>query len=401
MSEPVITRIGTGKPEELRKQLTNEASNFFTQIKPPISPQDPLVQKLLKLVEGGENVYPHNFNTRTPEAMGITLADLRRLQLGAEFLSLMITVRDSGGNEVQLIPGEFNAWQGIATGGTVPAGPSLPIDKWAASINVAIQDSGPRYVAGDQTFHIESPTGSKRIVRAGRTATREYGDLSYGSTEIIDNDKGSPTYGHPANMGDGAQDVWIPKPILEELAAGKPYYGPVTIKLRTEGTRSDPQIFLGATSREAILAESKNWQAGETQEISALAGEKFTPPIPLQKSLIDNLNNSKTVYTPMNGPQYQAWKYALSDDATLRTISPLAWIENQFGDMKKFQDLFPENGNQKLTREAYESVMKANNTIEKLAPTILEQIEAIPKIPPMPLETGEPRPERERSERAR
>ena len=352
--------------------LTDPTSEFYTGKKAQtagLTPESPLVQKLLLLAEGGTNVYPDNFNTRTQAELPITVDELRSLGMATETLAMHIAVKDSKGAQVDLNPSEFNAWQGtvkaIGTLGAT-AEPDQPIDSWARVRNVQLQDRGPTYSVGDlaqggQQFHIESPAGSKRMVAGGRIMTREYG-INYGSENIIDADKTSPTFGHPIVVGnDGALDVNIPSETLKEIAAGKPYYGPVQIKMRMEDdARSDPKVFFLSNPAEAIRAESQNWQEENRTPRSDVRGVHFDPPIELQDGLFNSMEKEKTGYVALSGAQYQAWKYAMSEDKSARLKPVDDWFKDAFGSREQFDAAFPQSqfpDGKPLSREAYHAAV--------------------------------------------
>ena len=375
-----ITRIGTGRPADITKLLTDPNSDFYyaagkdgNKTKRPetkdLTPDSPLVKKLLVLAEGGNTIYPDNFNTRTPAELPITAEELRSLGRTTDTLALWIGVKDSEGKEVNLPPSEFNAWQGtvkpIGDLGATPA-PDQPIDSWALVRKVQLQDRGPTYSVGDlaqggQEFHIESPVGSKRLVAGGRIMTREY-SINYGSENIIDADKTSPTFGHPIVVGnDGALDVNIPSETLKEIAAGKPYYGPVQIKMRMEDdARSDPKVFFLSDPAEAIRAESQNWQEENRTPRSDVRGVHFDPPIELQDGLFNSMEKEKTGYVALSGAQYQAWKYAMSEDKSARLKPVDDWFKDAFGSREQFDAAFPQSqfpDGKPLSREAYHAAV--------------------------------------------
>ncbi len=354
-----IDYIATMNPKIMRERLSDSNSMFYKNT--GLTPESPLAQKLLHMLEIGERKSAEMQHASTIDTLGITLDDLRSLKIGVFNLYLKFGTRDQQGRELVLDSPEFMAWQGSTSDAKAKSNPApeLTADAWAQRVGVTLKSRAVAYAAQDQQLFIETPAGVGRVYNQGLISPPFA--LNYGYTRVMDWDPSSPTYRTQPIIygGDGELDIYAPSRVLENMNRGKPYFGPVVVKSFSKQATHDAKVYLTADVAEVMGMETYYLKATPKDPTMAeVAGLKLPEAQPMPQAYLDALNREKAQFISLTGAQYQAWQYALSENSALRDLRLEEWISRSFGTKEKFDTLFAGvKDGEKLGREQCQKIM--------------------------------------------
>lgn len=318
-----------------KKELETPGSHFNKHNQTFILSHPALIKRLnaSKALIDGESVLAQD--------IGITFDDLRDMGGGAYNLWLKMTVPDSQGKNVEVDSREFIAWQR-----NDPKYPKdytkEPIDVWAKAKGIALVSQARKITAGDQAYNIEWDEGTSRITGDHEAIISKKREGYYGEIVIPGPD------GNPVRRADGLPDIFLTKPVYEQLVKGQPYQGPVVIQdLQGKNGKFDEiKIFFGTENK-------KN-----SQELEA---SSFKSPEEFKTYIGDSR------YHEISYPQFQAWKYDTSQHPENADASFESWVHKNWGTRERFDGIFAKM--ESITQDEYRHIATIAAGADKIVNT--------------------------------
>ncbi|MGE0754714.1 MAG: hypothetical protein AB7L92_06100 [Alphaproteobacteria bacterium] len=252
------------------------------------------------------------------DKLGMKMEDMQAMKAGVYNLWLTVTVPGSDEKPVELDSREFIAWQ--------RDGAKIPADEWARKNDIALMWHEEPIQADDQNILIEWKEGQRRIVGDHKALPSEKRSGYYGELVISGPDK------KPVHDQDGLPDIFLTKPVYEQIKKGEPYRGKVVFEdlQKKDGSFDEIKIFLG----------TENEQASRDLEASSFAKrEDFDSYV------------GKSKYHTVSAAQFQAWQYDTAKHPENASMSFEDWTNKNWGGRERFDGVF--NGMTSLTGTQY------------------------------------------------